>query len=70
MTKGRQEAYVLSFLYVGIYWNNHHHLLHACATVNGAMLWELAMLQMDEEQPRDEPANSFRRRSVRATDAH
>jgi len=32
-------SYVLSFLYVGIYWNNHHHMLHACSAVNGAMLW-------------------------------
>jgi uncharacterized membrane protein len=32
-------SYVLSFLYVGIYWNNHHHMLHAVTTVNGAMLW-------------------------------
>jgi uncharacterized membrane protein len=32
-------SYVLSFLYVGIYWNNHHHMLHACAAVTGAMLW-------------------------------
>ena len=32
-------SYVLSFLYVGIYWNNHHHMLHACAGVTGAMLW-------------------------------
>jgi uncharacterized membrane protein len=32
-------SYVLSFVYVGIYWNNHHHMLHACAGVNGAMLW-------------------------------
>ena len=32
-------SYVLSFLYVGIYWNNHHHLLHACTAVTGAMLW-------------------------------
>ena len=32
-------SYVLSFVYVGIYWNNHHHLLHACAHVNGAVLW-------------------------------
>src|SRR5213075_1216038 len=27
------------FLYVGIYWNNHHHMLHAASTVTGAMLW-------------------------------
>lgn len=26
-------SYVLSFLYVGIYWNNHHHMLHACARI-------------------------------------
>ena len=32
-------SYVLSFLYVGIYWNNHHHLLHACTGVTGAVLW-------------------------------
>ncbi|MBI2680016.1 MAG: DUF1211 domain-containing protein [Candidatus Solibacter usitatus] len=32
-------SYVLSFVYVGIYWNNHHHMLHACETVTGAMLW-------------------------------
>jgi uncharacterized membrane protein len=32
-------SYVLSFIYVGIYWNNHHHLLHACTAVTGAMLW-------------------------------
>lgn len=32
-------SYVLSFLYVGIYWNNHHHMLHTCATVTGSVLW-------------------------------
>jgi len=32
-------SYVLSFLYVGIYWNNHHHMLHACTSVTGGMLW-------------------------------
>jgi uncharacterized membrane protein len=32
-------AYVLSFIFVGIYWNNHHHLLHACTKVNGKVLW-------------------------------
>jgi uncharacterized membrane protein len=32
-------SYVLSFLYVGIYWNNHHHMLHACKKVSGAVLW-------------------------------
>ena len=32
-------AYVLSFLYVGIYWNNHHHLLHAARHVDGRILW-------------------------------
>ena len=32
-------SYLLSFVYVGIYWNNHHHLLHAAKQVNGAMLW-------------------------------
>jgi uncharacterized membrane protein len=32
-------SYVLSFVYVGIYWNNHHHMLHAVHTVTGPMLW-------------------------------
>ena len=32
-------SYVLSFIYVGIYWNNHHHLLHTLHTVNGKVLW-------------------------------
>lgn len=32
-------SYVLSFLYVGIYWNNHHHLLHACNKITAKILW-------------------------------
>jgi uncharacterized membrane protein len=32
-------SYVLSFVYVGIYWTNHHHLFHACPEVSGAILW-------------------------------
>ena len=32
-------SYVLSFLYVGIYWNNHHHTLHATTHVTGPILW-------------------------------
>ncbi|MDB5460483.1 MAG: hypothetical protein JWO72_2224 [Caulobacteraceae bacterium] len=32
-------GYVLSFIYIGIYWNNHHHLLQGAKTVNGAILW-------------------------------
>jgi uncharacterized membrane protein len=32
-------SYVLSFVYVGIYWNNHHHLLHAVRAVNAGVLW-------------------------------
>ena len=31
-------AYVLSFIYVGIYWNNHHHMLHACRRISGCVL--------------------------------
>ena len=31
--------YALSFIYVGIYWNNHHHMLQVCGTVTGAILW-------------------------------
>jgi uncharacterized membrane protein len=32
-------AYVLSFVYLGIYWNNHHHMLHAAERINGRILW-------------------------------
>jgi TMEM175 potassium channel family protein len=32
-------TYVLSFVYLGIYWNNHHHMLHACHAVTGSILW-------------------------------
>jgi uncharacterized membrane protein len=32
-------SYVLSFIYVGIYWNNHHHMLHSTQRVNGSILW-------------------------------
>lgn len=32
-------SYVLSFIYVGVYWNNHHHLLHAAGKVSGRVLW-------------------------------
>lgn len=31
--------YLLSFVYVGIYWNNHHHMLHAAKRVSGTVLW-------------------------------
>ncbi len=32
-------SYLLSFIYIGIYWNNHHHLLHSVEHVNGKVLW-------------------------------
>jgi uncharacterized membrane protein len=32
-------SYVLSFIYLGIYWNNHHHMLHATRQVTGSILW-------------------------------
>ena len=32
-------SYVLSFIYVGIYWNNHHHLLKACRRVTAGIMW-------------------------------
>jgi uncharacterized membrane protein len=37
-------AYVLSFIYVAIYWNNHHHLLHTVTRVDGLILWANAHL--------------------------
>jgi len=32
-------TYVLSFVHLGIYWNNHHHMLHTCERVTGSILW-------------------------------
>ena len=32
-------SYVLSFVYLGIYWNNHHHMMHASRNVTGSILW-------------------------------
>lgn len=32
-------SYVLSFIYLGIYWNNHHHLVHAARHINGKIMW-------------------------------
>jgi uncharacterized membrane protein len=32
-------VYVMSYVYLGIYWNNHHHLLHATSRITGAVLW-------------------------------
>lgn len=33
------SSYILSFLYLGIYWNNHHHMLFTCQKVTGSILW-------------------------------
>jgi uncharacterized membrane protein len=32
-------SYVLSFVFLGIYWSNHHHMIHTCHSVNGGILW-------------------------------
>jgi uncharacterized membrane protein len=32
-------SYILSFVYIGIYWNNHHHLLHATPRISGLIMW-------------------------------
>ncbi len=37
-------AYVLSYVYVGIYWNNHHHLMHVVQHINGSVLWANLLL--------------------------
>jgi uncharacterized membrane protein len=33
------SSYILSFIYLGIYWNNHHHMLLTCQRVTGSILW-------------------------------
>jgi uncharacterized membrane protein len=37
-------SYVLSFIYIGIYWNNHHHMMHVVQHVDGSVLWANAHL--------------------------
>jgi len=37
-------SYVLSFIYVGIYWNNHHHMFHSTRHVTGGILWAIVAL--------------------------
>jgi uncharacterized membrane protein len=37
--KGKLLAYLLSFIMIGIYWNNHHHLMHVVKTIEGRTLW-------------------------------
>ena len=37
-------SYVLSFIYLGIYWNNHHHLLHTARRVSGSIMWANLLL--------------------------
>lgn len=37
-------SYILSFIYIGLYWNNHHHLLHISQQVNGKTLWSNSLL--------------------------
>jgi uncharacterized membrane protein len=37
-------SYVISFIYLAIYWNNHHHMLHTVTRVNGLILWANAHL--------------------------
>ncbi len=35
--------YILSFIYIGIYWSNHHHLMQSVALVNGKILWAICI---------------------------
>jgi len=37
--RGHLMAYILSFVYLGIYWNNHHHMLHLTGKITGGILW-------------------------------
>ena len=37
-------SYLLSFIYIGIYWNNHHHMMHVVKKVNGPVLWTNSLL--------------------------
>ena len=49
-------TYLLSFIYLGIYWNNHHHLLHTVDRVSGGMLWANLHLRSGSRSSRSPPA--------------
>lgn len=49
-------GYVLSFLYVGIYWNNHHHLFSKVERVSGGVLWANLHLLFDSRSSLSPPA--------------
>ena len=64
-------AYVLSFVYVGIYWNNHHHLMHAAQRVNGSVLWAnlhvLFWLSLSRSPPTGWARTTWRHGPLRST---
>ena len=62
-------SYILSFVYVGIYWNNHHHMLYACTRVTGRILWanlHLLFWLTLSVRYRLDGRESLRRRALRA----
>jgi hypothetical protein len=56
-------TYVLSYVFLGIYWNNHHHMLHAAERVNGTILWANLHLLFWLSLIRSRPAGGGRRTS-------
>src|SRR5205814_8511692 len=51
-------TYVLSFVFIGIYWNNHHHMLHAAQHIDGRALWANLHLLSGSRSCRSPPAGS------------
>ena len=43
-------SYVLSFVFLAIYWNNHHHMLHLTSRVTGGILWANTLRGLEEEE--------------------
>ncbi|HET9902801.1 MAG TPA: TMEM175 family protein [Xanthobacteraceae bacterium] len=58
-------AYVLSFVYLAIYWNNHHHMIHTLHQVNGLILWATCTCCSGSRSCRSRPPGSARRISRR-----
>ena len=58
-------AYILSFVYLGIYWNNHHHMLQATRSVSGSALWANLLLMMGDGCDRGEPLAAESVRSLK-----
>ena len=60
-------SYVLSFIYIGIYWNNHHHLFQATEQVSGGILWARRAFRRCDHRSQTASASTQSRKSSHTT---